>query len=118
MLNIHAMKAIRLHSPAPVETNPLLFEEIALPQPEPGQVRIKVAMCGVCHTDLHITEGEIHPLHLPIIPGHQVVGVIDADPWCAGCEYPGFGGGPCLAGGRTLLVLVSRLDMTAAAGRN
>jgi propanol-preferring alcohol dehydrogenase len=80
MLNIHAMKAIRLHSPAPVETNPLLFEEIALPQPGPGQVRIKVAMCGVCHTDLHITEGEIHPLHLPIIPGHQVVGVIDADP--------------------------------------
>ena len=41
-------------------------------------MRIKVNYCGVCHTDLHIVEGEIHPPHLPVTPGHQVVGVVDA----------------------------------------
>jgi len=41
-------------------------------------VRIKVSVCGVCHTDLHTVEGEIHPPQLPVTPGHQVVGIIDA----------------------------------------
>jgi propanol-preferring alcohol dehydrogenase len=72
------MKTYRLHTPAPVETNPLILEDAALPQPGPGQVRIKVALCGICHTDLHTAEGEIHPPHLPITPGHQVVGTVDA----------------------------------------
>lgn len=49
-----------------------------MPQPGPHQVRIKVSYCGVCHTDLHIVEGDIHPPHLPITPGHQVVGIIDS----------------------------------------
>ena len=72
------MKAFRLHTPAPVERNPLQSDEVADAQPGPGQVRIKVSVCGVCHTDLHTVEGEIHPPWLPITPGHQVVGVIDA----------------------------------------
>ncbi|HEY3310188.1 MAG TPA: zinc-dependent alcohol dehydrogenase family protein [Anaerolineales bacterium] len=72
------MKAFRLHAPAPVETSPLVIEDIDLPQPASGQVRIKVAMCGICHTDLHTVEGEIHPPNLPVTPGHQVVGTLDA----------------------------------------
>ncbi len=74
------MIAYRLSVPAPIETNPLGLEDLPLPQPGPGQVRIKISMCGVCHTDLHIAEGEIHPPHLPLTPGHQVVGTVDAFP--------------------------------------
>ncbi len=72
------MQAARIYSPAVVESNPLVIEELPVPQPGIGQVRIKISVCGVCHTDLHIAEGDIHPPHLPITPGHQVVGVIDA----------------------------------------
>jgi propanol-preferring alcohol dehydrogenase len=72
------MLSYQLVSPNPIESNPLDKVELPVPQPSHGQVRIKVSVCGVCHTDLHIAEGEIHPPHLPITPGHQVVGVIDA----------------------------------------
>ena len=48
-----------------------------MPIPATGQVRLKVLACGVCHTDLHIVEGDIRPPKLPIIPGHQVVGIVD-----------------------------------------
>jgi propanol-preferring alcohol dehydrogenase len=72
------MIAYRLAQPAPVETNPIELEELSLPLPAPGQIRIKISVCGVCHTDLHTVEGEIHPAHLPITLGHQVVGVVDA----------------------------------------
>lgn len=51
---------------------------MSIPQPGPGQVRIKVSVCGVCHTDLHTVEGEIVPPSLPVTPGHQVVGVVNA----------------------------------------
>jgi alcohol dehydrogenase, propanol-preferring len=71
------MKAVRLYSPSNIGSNPLVFEDLPLPQPSPGQLRIKVSVCGVCHTDLHIVEGEIHPPHLPVTPGHQAVGIID-----------------------------------------
>jgi propanol-preferring alcohol dehydrogenase len=71
------MKAMVLHSFAPVEARPLALLDV--PRPEPGrrQVLVRVQHCGVCHTDLHTVEGEITPPHLPIIPGHQVVGVVD-----------------------------------------
>jgi propanol-preferring alcohol dehydrogenase len=72
------MNALRLHKPAPAESSPLQSDRLPIPRPGPGQVRIKVALCGVCHTDLHTVEGEIHPPGLPITPGHQVVGTIDA----------------------------------------
>ena len=74
------MKAYRLTSPARIETNPLQVDDLPLPQPGPGQVRIKVSMCGVCHTDLHTAEGDIHPPHLPITLGHQVIGTVVALP--------------------------------------
>jgi propanol-preferring alcohol dehydrogenase len=72
------MKAMRLFKPDLIENNPLTLVDVALPEPAAGQVRLRVRVCGVCHTDLHIAEGDIHPPHLPVTPGHQVVGVVDA----------------------------------------
>src|SRR5438105_740129 len=47
------------------------------PLPQAGEIRIKISACAVCHTDLHICEGEIHPSRMPLIPGHQVVGIVE-----------------------------------------
>jgi len=56
----------------------LEWTELADRQPGPGEIRVKVAACGVCRTDLHVVDGELpHPM-LPIIPGHEIVGRIDA----------------------------------------
>jgi propanol-preferring alcohol dehydrogenase len=71
------MRAMRLSQPSLAEEHPLNLEDITLPQPAPGQVRLRVLVCGVCHTDLHTVEGDIHPAFLPITPGHQVVGVVE-----------------------------------------
>lgn len=72
------MRAMRLYEHKKAEEQPLRLDDLPVPEPGAGQVRLKVKFCGVCHTDLHSVEGDIHPPHLPIIPGHQVVGVIDA----------------------------------------
>ena len=48
-----------------------------MPEPGPGHVRVKVHVCGVCRTDLHVVEAELPPVTRPIIPGHQAVGVVD-----------------------------------------
>jgi propanol-preferring alcohol dehydrogenase len=72
------MKAMQLQRPAPVDTAPLVAVEIDPPQPGPHQVRLKIRTCGVCHTDLHIVEGDLTLPHLPTIPGHQIVGMVDA----------------------------------------
>jgi propanol-preferring alcohol dehydrogenase len=56
---------------------PLEWTELPDRQPGPGEVRIKVAACGVCRTDLHVLDGELPGRRLPIIPGHEVVGRID-----------------------------------------
>jgi propanol-preferring alcohol dehydrogenase len=72
------MRAMQLLSYKPIEELPLQAVEIPEFLPGPGQVRVRVTMCGVCHTDLHTVEGDIYPPELPIIPGHQIVGVIDA----------------------------------------
>jgi alcohol dehydrogenase, propanol-preferring len=71
------MKACVLNKAAPIETNPLAFTTVPDPEPQTGQVRVRVAACGVCRTDLHVTEGELPPRKSPIIPGHQVVGVVE-----------------------------------------
>jgi propanol-preferring alcohol dehydrogenase len=57
---------------------PLTPVERADPVPAPGEVRIKVSACGVCRTDLHVVDGELPDIAYPIIPGHEVVGRIDA----------------------------------------
>ncbi len=71
------MRAMQLQQPKPVEENPLALVDLPVPEPGPGQVRIRVQVCGVCHTDLHTVEGELPLPRLPIVPGHQVVGVVD-----------------------------------------
>lgn len=71
------MQAMRLHHAAPIAQVPLVFEEVPAPEPGNDDVLIRVEACGVCHTDLHITEGELPPKKLPLIPGHQVVGVVE-----------------------------------------
>jgi propanol-preferring alcohol dehydrogenase len=72
------MKAMRLHFQAQAEMQPLVLEELPLPETGPGQARLRVLACGVCHTDLHTVEGDIHPPRLPLTPGHQVVGVVES----------------------------------------
>jgi propanol-preferring alcohol dehydrogenase len=57
---------------------PLTFEQRPDPIPGPGEVRVKVSACGVCRTDLHVVDGELSDISCPIIPGHEVVGRIDA----------------------------------------
>ena len=56
----------------------LEWTELPDRQPGQGQIRIKVTACGVCRTDLHVVDGELPDPHLPIIPGHEIVGRIDA----------------------------------------
>lgn len=55
----------------------LEWTELADPQPDAGQIRLSVTACGVCRTDLHVVDGELPNLVLPIIPGHEIVGRID-----------------------------------------
>ncbi|MEJ2513729.1 MAG: zinc-dependent alcohol dehydrogenase family protein [Gammaproteobacteria bacterium] len=62
--------------PAPGES--LQTRSRSLPEPGPGQVRIRVRACGVCRTDLHVVDGELPDIPCPIVPGHEVVGTIEA----------------------------------------
>jgi len=55
----------------------LEMEEVAVPEPGEGQVRIKVSVCGICRTDLHVVDGELKGPKLPLIPGHQIIGTVD-----------------------------------------
>jgi propanol-preferring alcohol dehydrogenase len=56
----------------------LEWNELADRQPGPGEIRVKVGACGVCRTDLHVVDGELPDPKVPIIPGHEIVGRIDA----------------------------------------
>jgi alcohol dehydrogenase, propanol-preferring len=71
------MKICVLNSPARIETNPLEFTDVPAPNPDKGQVLVRVHACGVCRTDLHVIEGELPQRKSPVIPGHQVVGVVE-----------------------------------------
>jgi propanol-preferring alcohol dehydrogenase len=64
---------------------PLAWTELPERRPGPGEIRVRVAACGVCRTDLHVVDGELPDIHYPIIPGHEIVGRIDA--LGAGVEY-------------------------------
>ncbi|WP_026606256.1 zinc-dependent alcohol dehydrogenase family protein [Methylocapsa acidiphila] len=58
--------------------SPLAYEELPDPTPGPGELRVRVEACGVCRTDLHVVDGELPNPMLPIVPGHEIVGRIDA----------------------------------------
>jgi propanol-preferring alcohol dehydrogenase len=79
------MKAMVLRSPK----TPLVMEERPLPAPGPGELRLRVEACGVCRTDLHVVDGELTRPKLPIIPGHEIVGRVEA----AGAGVTGFAPG-------------------------
>jgi propanol-preferring alcohol dehydrogenase len=57
---------------------PLVAERRALPVPGSGQLRVRVQACAVCRTDLHVVDGELPDVRAPIVPGHEIVGVVDA----------------------------------------
>ena len=62
----------------PARGSRLILQERPDPAPGPGEVRIKISACGVCRTDLHVVDGELPDISYPIVPGHEVVGRVDA----------------------------------------
>lgn len=72
------MKAMVLQNPRPAEERPLELTDLPLPEPGPGAVRLAVHACGVCRTDLHTVEGDLPLPRLPLVPGHQIVGTVEA----------------------------------------
>lgn len=72
------MKAMVLTHTADIHTGPLTWQEIPDPVPGPREVRLRVRCCAICRTDLHIIEGDLPEAKRPIIPGHQIVGTVDA----------------------------------------
>jgi alcohol dehydrogenase, propanol-preferring len=71
------VRAWQIRRPAPLDDGPLELVDVELPEPGPGQVRIRVLACGVCRTDLHVAEGDL-PVHRDrVVPGHEVVGVVE-----------------------------------------
>src|SRR5579872_7112075 len=57
---------------------PLVAESRSLPEPGPGQLRLRVLACGVCRTDLHVVDGELAMLRPTVVPGHEIVGAVEA----------------------------------------
>src|SRR6266704_102124 len=72
------MRAWVVDRPGPIAGRPLALVERPVPEPGPGQVRVRVSVCGVCRTDLHLAEGDLPPKHPAVTPGHEVVGRVDA----------------------------------------
>jgi propanol-preferring alcohol dehydrogenase len=72
------MKAMLLREPKTAEEHPLEWTDLPLPEPGSGEVRLSVKACGVCHTDLHTVEGDLTLPRLPLVPGHQIVGTVEA----------------------------------------
>jgi propanol-preferring alcohol dehydrogenase len=68
------MRAMVLEAPGA----PLREREVATPAPGPGQLLLRVLACGVCRTDLHVVDGELRQPKLPLVPGHQIVGRVEA----------------------------------------
>jgi propanol-preferring alcohol dehydrogenase len=72
------MKAMVLARPAPIDSAPLVCRELPVPEPQDGELLVRVQACGICRTDLHVVEGELPPRRAEVVPGHQVVGVVEA----------------------------------------
>lgn len=104
------MRAMVLHQ----QKQRLRLETRPVPEPGDGEVRIRVRTCAVCRTDLHVVDGDLAPRKMPVVPGHEVIGVVDAVgdgvgdirlgervgvPWlasaCGRCDY-------CLSGRENL----------------
>lgn len=76
------MRAVVLENPGPIDQHPLAVRDVPVPEPGPGQVLVRVEACGVCRSNLHMVEGDWRshgvPGFLPIVPGHEVVGMVSA----------------------------------------
>ncbi len=72
------MRAWAVGNPGPIATHPLEPVERAEPTPAAGEIRVAVSVCGVCRTDLHLAEGDLEPRRFGVVPGHEVVGRVDA----------------------------------------
>jgi alcohol dehydrogenase, propanol-preferring len=72
------MRAWVVETPGPVGSGPLRSVELPVPEPGPGEVRVRVLACGVCRTDLHLAEGDLLPRRPRTVPGHEVVGLVEA----------------------------------------
>jgi propanol-preferring alcohol dehydrogenase len=71
-----SMHAWVVHSPGPIETSPLSYERKPIPRPRPGELLVRVRTCGVCRTDLHVSEGDLTPHSAKITPGHEIVATV------------------------------------------
>jgi propanol-preferring alcohol dehydrogenase len=72
------MRAVEVRAPAPISSRPLQLVDREPPIAAPHEVRVRVSACACCRTDLHVVEGDLPLPRLPVVPGHQVVGVVDA----------------------------------------
>jgi propanol-preferring alcohol dehydrogenase len=72
------MKAWLLRKPAPVNQRPLVLAETSMPAPCEDELLLRVHVCGICRTDLHVVEGELPVRRWPLVPGHQIVGRVTA----------------------------------------
>jgi D-arabinose 1-dehydrogenase-like Zn-dependent alcohol dehydrogenase len=72
------MRAMLLRRQAAIASSPLEAAEAPDPVPGPGEIRVRVSACAGCRTDLHVIEGDLKPRRMPIIPGHQIVGIVEA----------------------------------------
>jgi len=75
--SVGMMMAWTVEEPGPIESRPLRLVDKPVPEPGPGEVRVKVTACGVCRTDLHVAEGDLPPHKRAVTPGHEVVGRVD-----------------------------------------
>lgn len=75
--NFKTMRSFLLEQTSRIEDSPLNERELQKPIPKKNELLLRTKVCGVCHTDLHIAEGELNLPKLPVVPGHQVVGVVE-----------------------------------------
>ncbi len=76
-MTTETMQAWAVGRPGPIDSGPLRRVDRAVPTPGVGQLRVHVRVCGVCRTDLHLAEGDLRPRHALVVPGHEVVGIVD-----------------------------------------
>jgi alcohol dehydrogenase, propanol-preferring len=72
------MTAWAVERPGPIAGGPVVRVERPVPEPGPGEVRVRVRACGVCRTDLHVVEGDLPVHRAAVVPGHEIVGTVDA----------------------------------------
>ncbi len=72
------MKAWVVERQKKIEEHPLVLKNLPVPEPGEHEIRVKVTHCGICRTDLHIAEGDIPLSKVPIVPGHEIVGIVDS----------------------------------------